>query len=62
EITDMGKFLRSWIMDEESAKEECRKLSASITDEKLAAFFEFINYQESYHIEIMKKLLGELNG
>ena len=59
EITDMGKFLRSGILEEESAKEECRKLSSSITDEKLSAFFEFINYQESYHIEIMKKLLGE---
>jgi hypothetical protein len=62
EITDMGKFLRSGIMDEESAKEECRKLSSSISDKKLSSFFEFINYQESYHIEIMKKLLGELNG
>lgn len=62
QITDMGKFLRSGILEEESAKEECKKLSLSITDEKLSAFFEFINYQESYHIEIMKKLLGELNG
>ncbi|MDD2267392.1 iron-binding protein [Sulfuricurvum sp.] len=62
EITDMEKFLTSGIQEEENAKEECRKLSSSITDEKLASFFEFINYQESYHIEIMKKLLGELNG
>jgi hypothetical protein len=62
EITDMEKFLRDGIIEEENAKEECRKLSSSITDEKLSAFFEFINYQESYHIEIMKKLLGEKYG
>jgi rubrerythrin len=59
EITDMEKFLRGGIIEEENAKEECRRLSSSITDEKLSTFFEFINYQESYHIEIMKKLLGE---
>jgi rubrerythrin len=58
-ISDMEKFLRGGIVEEENAKEECRKLSSSITDEKLSAFFEFINHQESYHIEIMKKLLGE---
>lgn len=61
-ITDMGKFLHDGILEEENAKEECRKLSSSITDEKLSTFFEFINYQESYHIEIMKKLLGEIDG
>jgi len=60
EITDMEKFLRSGILEEENAKEECRKLSSSITDEKLSTFFDFINYQESYHIEIMKKLLKEI--
>lgn len=59
EITDMRKFLRGGILEEENAKEECRKLSSTITDEKLSSFFEFINYQESYHIEIMKKLLEE---
>lgn len=59
EITDMRKFLRGGILEEENAKEECRKLSNTITDEKLSSFFEFINYQESYHIEIMKKLLEE---
>ncbi|MFZ5374286.1 MAG: iron-binding protein [Campylobacterota bacterium] len=58
-ITDMEKFLRNGIVEEENAKEECRRLSETITDEKLSAFFEFINFQESYHIEIMKKLLEE---
>ncbi|MBD3809081.1 MAG: iron-binding protein [Sulfuricurvum sp.] len=59
-ITDMEKFLKDGILEEENAKEECRKLSGAISDEKLSRFFEFINYQESYHIEIMKKLLGEM--
>lgn len=61
-ISDMEKFLRDGIIEEENAKEECRKLSSSIQDEKLSSFFEFINFQESYHIEIMKKLLGENHG
>lgn len=60
QITDMEKFLTDGIIEEENAKEECRKLSSSIRDEKLSSFFEFINYQESYHIEIMKKLLKEI--
>lgn len=62
QITDMEKFLRNGIVEEENAKEECRRLSRSITDEKLSRFFAFINYQESYHIEIMKKLLKEIHG
>ncbi|MGZ5209220.1 MAG: iron-binding protein [Sulfuricurvum sp.] len=60
-ITDMEKFLRNGIVEEENAKEECHRLSRSITDEKLSRFFAFINYQESYHIEIIKKLLKEKN-
>ncbi len=59
EISDMEKFLRNGITEEENAKEECRRLSGAITDEQLSSFFEFINFQESYHIEIMKKLLEE---
>jgi hypothetical protein len=59
-ISDMDKFLHDGILEEENAKEECRKLSSVITDTKLSNFFEFINYQESYHIEIMKKLLKEI--
>lgn len=58
-ITDIEKFLKDGIIEEENAKEECRKLSSSINDEKLSSFFAFINYQESYHIEIMKKLLED---
>jgi hypothetical protein len=60
QIENMEKFLHDGILEEENAKEECRKLSSTITDEKLSSFFEFINFQESYHICIMKKLLKEI--
>lgn len=62
QIDDMEKFLLGGIEEENNAKEECARLSALISDEKLSTFFEFINYQESYHICIMKKLLGETDG
>ena len=56
-IEDMEQFFRNGIVEEENAKEECRRLSSTITDPALSSFFEFINHQESYHIEIMKHLL-----
>ena len=56
-IKDLTKFVESGIAEEEAAKEMCKALSASIKDEELSKFFDFINYQESYHIELMKKLL-----
>lgn len=59
QISDMEKFLENGIVEEENAKEECRRLSGAITDPTLSSFFEFVNFQESYHIEIMKKLLKE---
>lgn len=59
QIENRENFLHEGIIEEENAKEECQKLSSSIRDKKLSAFFEFINFQESYHIEIMKKLLKE---
>ncbi len=56
-IDDVAAFIRSGIEEEENAKEQCRELAASIKDKALSDFFDFINYQESYHIELMKKLL-----
>lgn len=56
-IKDLKKFVVDGIAEEEAAKEMCRNLSAAIKDEELSKFFDFINYQESYHIELMKKLL-----
>ncbi len=58
-ITDLKKFIEDGIKEEEAAKEMCRELSNSINDEKLSKFFEFIDAQESYHIELMKRLLDE---
>ena len=56
-ITDIEKFVVNGIAEEEAAKEMCKTLSDAIKDEELKRFFDFVNYQESYHIELMKKLL-----
>ena len=56
-IKDLQKFVTDGIAEEEAAKEMCRELSDAIKDEELSKFFDFINHQESYHIELMKKLL-----
>jgi len=56
-INDLKKFITDGIAEEEAAKEMCKELSSAIKDEELSKFFDFINYQESYHIELMKKLL-----
>ncbi|SFV69231.1 hypothetical protein MNB_SM-6-75 [hydrothermal vent metagenome] len=56
-VKDLDKFIKDGIAEEEAAKEMCKELSDAIKDEKLSKFFDFINYQESYHIELMKKLL-----
>ena len=56
-VTDITKFLEDGIKEEEAAKEECIRLASAVNDEELGKFFDFINYQESYHIELMKKLL-----
>ncbi len=56
-VKDLDKFLVDGIAEEEAAKVLCKELSDAITDEKLSKFFDFINYQENYHIELMKKLL-----
>ena len=56
-IKDLEKFVVDGIAEEEAAKIMCKELSDAIKDEELAKFFDFINYQESYHIELMQKLL-----
>lgn len=58
---DVKQFLLDGIEEEKMAKEECRKLSMSVKDDELSKFFEFINYQENYHIELMKKAIRELD-
>jgi len=56
-VKDLEKFVKDGIAEEEAAKEMCKQLSQDINEPKLSSFFDFINYQESYHIELMKKLL-----
>ncbi|WP_457748367.1 iron-binding protein [Sulfurimonas sp.] len=56
-VKDLHQFVKDGIAEEEAAKVMCKELSDAIKDEELAKFFDFINYQESYHIELMKKLL-----
>lgn len=58
---DVKQFLLDGIEEEKMAKEECGKLSMSVKDDELSKFFEFINYQENYHIELMKKAIRELD-
>ena len=56
-IKDLQKFVVDGIAEEEAAKVMCKELSDAIKDEELSKFFDFINFQENYHIELMKKLL-----
>ena len=56
-VKDLKQFVVDGIAEEEAAKVMCKELSDAIKDEELSKFFDFINYQESYHIELMKKLL-----
>ena len=58
-VESVTQFLEDGIAEEESAKEQCRELSEAVAKEsrELANFFDFINYQESYHIDLMKEAL-----
>ncbi len=58
---DIKKFLVDGIAEEEAAKEECIKLAKAVQDEELSQFFNFINFQENYHIELMKKAIKVLD-
>ena len=59
---DVKAFLIDGIEEEKKAKEECAKLSMAVKDDELSKFFEFINYQETYHIELMKKAIVSLEN
>jgi len=56
-VSDIEKFLLDGIEEEIAAKEQCRELSDAVAakSEELAKFFDFINYQENYHIELMRE-------
>lgn len=57
---DIKQFFLDGIDEEKAAKEECRKLSEAVKDDELSEFFTYINYQESYHIELMQRAISEL--
>jgi len=56
-VDDLQQFIVDGIAEEEAAKIMCKELSDAVKDEELSKFFDFINFQENYHIELMKKLL-----
>ncbi|HIO90939.1 MAG TPA: iron-binding protein [Campylobacterales bacterium] len=60
QFDDLSKFLVDGIKEEEMAKIECLKLSQAVENEELSNFFNFINFQENYHIELMQKALKHL--
>ena len=60
QFDDLSQFLKDGIKEEEAAKEECLKLAADVEHPELSAFFNFINYQEDYHIALMEKALIHL--
>ena len=57
---DIKQFFLDGIDEEKAAKEECIKLSKAVQDEELSKFFDFINYQENYHMELMQKAIKVL--
>jgi hypothetical protein len=59
QIDNVVEFLKDGIDEELAAKEECKKLSEAVAkdSEPLAKFFDFINYQENYHISLMEDAL-----
>jgi len=68
QVEDVVTFLKDGIEEELAAKEECKRLSDAVGNdsESLSKFFDFINYQENYHISLMKDALAhyekETNG
>ena len=60
--SDIKKFLTDGIEEEKAAKLECIKLSSAVNNEELSKFFDFINYQENYHMELMQKALAVLRN
>ncbi|MGW8169589.1 MAG: hypothetical protein ACWGHH_06260 [Sulfurovaceae bacterium] len=62
-VDDIVAFFENGINEELLAKEECKRLSSAVSDEskELARFFDFVNYQENYHIALMKEALEFYN-
>ena len=62
-VEDIKQFLLDGIEEEVMAKEECLKLSSAVASksQELAKFFDFINYQENYHIKLMEEAVEHYN-
>jgi len=60
QVENVVEFLKDGIDEELAAKEQCKDLSDAVAkdSQELAKFFDFINYQENYHIELMKDALA----
>jgi len=56
----LKKFLEDGIEEEKGAKEQCRALAEAVDNEELQNFFNFINFQEDYHITLMQEALERL--
>jgi len=58
-VESLVEFLKDGIDEELAAKEQCKELSDAVVKEakELAEFFDFINYQENYHIALMQDAL-----
>jgi len=59
QVEDVVKFLEDGIEEELAAKVQCLELSSAVAkdSQELAKFFDFINFQENYHIELMQDAL-----
>ncbi len=59
QVEDVVQFLKDGIDEELAAKEQCLELSEAVgkDSQELADFFDFINYQENYHISLMQDAL-----
>ncbi len=59
QVENVEQFLRDGIEEEIAAKQQCLDLSNAVAKEskELASFFDFINYQEDYHVSLMREAL-----
>jgi rubrerythrin len=59
QVDNIEKFLTDGIEEEIAAKQQCLDLSNAVAREskELAAFFDFINFQEDYHVSLMREAL-----
>ncbi len=60
QVESVEQFLRDGIEEEIAAKQQCLDLSNAVAREskELSAFFDFINFQEDYHVSLMEEALA----